>query len=1025
MLTMAFAALGSAQEYDAQQWQIKKSRGELTGKERVVNPNGGTKYFYLSDAPSNHSTERISSGSGNCNCWIDRDTSFHVVPFDGSGGNGGPGVPPNYANDDWSTNPITLPFNFCLYGTPAGTSSFPLYINNNGNVSFGNPYSVFSAVPFPSNQYVMIAPFWSDNDTRGAGSGYSYYKITAHYMVIQWDSVGYYSQHTDKVNSYQLIISDGTDPIISNGNNISFCYGKMGWTTGDASGGVNGFGGTPATVGINKGDGINFVQISLFDHAGTNYTNPAGTPPSGVNWLNYQSFQFNSCGTGNNINPIALGISPCADTINLCAVGDSAIYTTNFIPPEVTQSVTCTGNAGTIGSSHFTILNTVSGVNASITILINSTGLTSGYYTVSVTGTDNGTPPLSTTITYVVHIQNNAMPNPIVTLNPMPACLGQNPVVTLTNCNQYSTHVWSNGDTACSFPVTTTDSLYLTVTKNGCYKSKLTVIKVSPSPTITVGGAQRYCIPSTGTTLYGTVTGGTGPFTYLWNTGSFSHDTLLNAGGGMHQILVTDANGCKDSAQVTVAINGASQTISSSGNLCAGNVVLMSSVTTGTSYTWTPGASTTYSMNVNTAGTYTCIVFVNSCTVATTFTLSPAVNPTITAVGDSIICPGQPTIISASVAPAGTYTYTWYNGSSNIGTGPTHTFSNPSSTLYLVGTNTNTFCKDSIPFFINSYPPPQITISGLGTICKGAKDTLFSTVSLGHPPYTYSWSPGTGNTSAPNYVADTSNYYTLIVVDSKGCKATKNYIVKLSNPHITVPKDVYVCPGNKATIHSNGAGTSPIFYSWHPGSTIGTTFTTTVLGTYEAIMTDTYGCKDSAAVSVVANPVPEALIQYGPSPVTSGNPVTFNNISTISSGSIIWESWAFGDTGTATAAGINSETHTYLNGGSYQVTLIVQSDKGCLDTTVIEVAIQYIIVAPNIITPNGDGINEFLEFKNLLYYKNNKISIFDRWGVELYHSDNYLNNWTGKDYSDGTYYYILEIPDLNGKIFKNYFTSLK
>ena len=55
-----------------------------------------------------------------------------------------------------------------------------------------------------------------------------------------------------------VLISDGNDPSMGIGNNICFCYADMEWTTGNASDGVSGFGGTPATVGVNNGDGIKF-----------------------------------------------------------------------------------------------------------------------------------------------------------------------------------------------------------------------------------------------------------------------------------------------------------------------------------------------------------------------------------------------------------------------------------------------------------------------------------------------------------------------------------------------------------------------------------------------------------------------------------------------------------------------------------------------------------------------------------------------------------------------------------------------
>lgn len=393
-----------------------KKQGKLTGKERIYNPNA-TKGLQITKSinqaakiGSHNNTMGVTSTQ--CNCWIPRDTSFHPVPFDGSGGNGMP-TPgdPNFANDDWSTYGISLPFGFCLYGDTVGVdSTHQLFINNNGNISFGAPNAVFTAVPFPSNLYNMIAPFWGDVDTRGIGSGFVYYQLTPTHLIVQWDSVGYYNSYVDKLNTFQLIITDGTDPLLPAGYNISFCYGDMQWTTGDASGGVLGFGGFPATVGINKGDSTNYFQLSLFDTTGNVYTNPSGTPPGGVEWLDYKSFLFNSCGTTNNLPPLSISNdSTICDTMNVYVVGDTLIVQRlASIPPEANQFTTITASSTDLGSN-FSVINSNPGVVASLTFRVSSNGLTLGnYYHITATSTDNGTPALSTTMNYVIHVLDSS-----------------------------------------------------------------------------------------------------------------------------------------------------------------------------------------------------------------------------------------------------------------------------------------------------------------------------------------------------------------------------------------------------------------------------------------------------------------------------------------------------------------------------------------------------------------------------------------------------------------------------------------
>jgi gliding motility-associated-like protein len=81
------------------------------------------------------------------------------------------------------------------------------------------------------------------------------------------------------------------------------------------------------------------------------------------------------------------------------------------------------------------------------------------------------------------------------------------------------------------------------------------------------------------------------------------------------------------------------------------------------------------------------------------------------------------------------------------------------------------------------------------------------------------------------------------------------------------------------------------------------------------------------------------------------------------------------------------------------------------------------IVIPNIITPNGDGANEAFKIKNLEYHPNTSLSIFDRWGRKVYDSSNYNNDWRGDGMNDGTFFYILDVPD--DKKYSGYLTIFK
>ena len=100
----------------------------------------------------------------------------------------------------------------------------------------------------------IVAPFWADVDTRGMASGLAWYKsIGNNAFVVVYEKVGFYDSRSDLLNTFSVVISDGTYSPLGMGNTACFCYQDMQWTTGEASDGIDGFGGEPATVGANRG----------------------------------------------------------------------------------------------------------------------------------------------------------------------------------------------------------------------------------------------------------------------------------------------------------------------------------------------------------------------------------------------------------------------------------------------------------------------------------------------------------------------------------------------------------------------------------------------------------------------------------------------------------------------------------------------------------------------------------------------------------------------------------------------------
>lgn len=514
-------------KYTPEEYDRLKSSGQLpAGNHTIV-----LQSLSGADTLYNPGLQTRGGSAATCGCYVEPDGTY---------------IQAMAPNDDGSSALINLPFTFCLYGD----NYTSLYINNNGNVSFGTTYGTFSANAFPDPTYVMVAPFWADVDTRGAGQ--VVYKIYPNAIYINWVGVGYFSNMTDKLNTFQLILSDGTDPVVGIGNNVAFCYKEMEWTTGAASSGVNGFGGVPATVGSNRGNGTDFVQFGQFDQPGGAYDGPFGLS-DGVDWLDFGTFKFNSCVSGSNVAPILSGVTPstssgsgsgiaCGDTMQICGTGDTLIVSASFIAPEALQTINFVVSSPTL--SNYSVISQSGGT---VAIMIVSSVADAGFNQLDITATDNGTPNMSTTFPLFIYIDTTGLSNfdPVIS-GPQEVCVGQS--ATLDVGNTYDSYQWNTGDTTSTISVNATGTYFVTVGENGCFASCFVDFLVNPLPTPNILGAASGCGDSTELSVDSVYV------LYNWSNGITTPTQWVSSGS--YTVTVTDTNGCVGtSPSATVALN--------------------------------------------------------------------------------------------------------------------------------------------------------------------------------------------------------------------------------------------------------------------------------------------------------------------------------------------------------------------------------------------------------------------------------------------------------------------------------------
>ncbi len=190
----------------------------------------------------------------------------------GLGGSAGFGENSLTRNDDSYTR-IDLTSVFSAGLNFFGTNYTSMYVNNNGNVTFNSGQSTYTPYGITGNtRNPIIAPYFADVDTRGGtsyttyggnsrGTNLVYYDFDTinDVITITWDDVGFYYADNSLVNAFQLQISR----VNSTDFDMAFRYESINWTTGDASGGSNGLGGTVARAGWSAGDGSNYYELNM------------------------------------------------------------------------------------------------------------------------------------------------------------------------------------------------------------------------------------------------------------------------------------------------------------------------------------------------------------------------------------------------------------------------------------------------------------------------------------------------------------------------------------------------------------------------------------------------------------------------------------------------------------------------------------------------------------------------------------------------------------------------------------------
>ncbi|MDQ3046626.1 MAG: PKD domain-containing protein, partial [Bacteroidota bacterium] len=540
-------------------------------------------------------------------------------------------------------------------------------------------------------------------------------------------------------------------------------------------------------------------------------------------------------------------------------------------------SITAQINVSCFGGSNGSVTVTASGSTAPYSYSFNGgpfgeSGtfgtLTAGTYTITARDANSCTLPVTVTITQPIALSGS------ITSQTNVGCFGGSTgSVTVSATGGTPGYMYSinGGAFGASATFNTLPAGTHTVTvrdANNCTFNITVTITQPPALTLTTTSTNATCTASNGSATV-TPAGGTPAYTYLWNSPAGATAALNNGiPAGNYSVLVTDANGCSQTAVVSVGVTpGGPATISSSTNAsCAGSNDGTATVSMGAgstppfTYAWTPTSQTTVTaVNLAPAGYTVTVTDGNGCIATASVVIT---QPTIISNAFTmapVSCFGGNNGILTSTPSGGTpgYSHFWTPGGFTTPTITTLT----AGTYTLVITDANG-CTRTVSTNVTQPTGMNLTTSNVSANCNLSNGSASVSVSGGTGPYTYLWNDPSAQTTA-TATGLPSNTYGVTVTDANGCTQTTTVtIADLAGPVATIFSSNNVsCNGDNdgsATVTVSG-GTSPYTFSWTNGQMLPTA-TNLTANTYTVTATDMNGCIASTSVIITEPTLLDASI---------------------------------------------------------------------------------------------------------------------------------------------------------------------
>lgn len=512
-----------------------------------------------------------------------------------------------------------------------------------------------------------------------------------------------------------------------------------------------------------------------------------------------------------------------------------------------------------------------------------------------------------------------------------------------------------------------------------------------------------------------TPTGGTAPYTYLWNDPAGQTDsTATGLCVGIWSVTITDDIGCTANATTVITDSAALVAtipiftpVTCNGECDGTATVFASGGVEPYNYFWDdPFNQTTQTVTGLCSGTYTVTVVDSQSPACTTFATVTIIEPlelTVTAIATDVTC-GTDCDGSALAVPLGgtpPYQFSWNDPANQ---GGIEAIDLCVGTVTVTVTDANG-CTAQSSATVNGPPPIVSNATTVASSCSNIADgSIDLTVVGGAPAYDYDWVPGNFDTEDLTNVE--FGTYTVTITDVDGCSITASYSVgTLVNIEAEAGVDDTVCVGTPIQLIGSGGGD----YAWTPGNSLSDSLIADPMAT--PFDTTTYyltvsigGCVDMDSVTIYTYEVPP--VDGGDDlSIPSGTSIGLNANGVVTGWTYSWEPSELLDNPSITNPIASPEETTM-----FYVTVL--DENGCSSTDSVLIEVTPGIVFPDGISPNGDGFNDVWRIDNINLFEDAIVEVYNRWGQQLFVSaPGYPVPWDGRykgeDLPVGTYYYVI------------------